>query len=288
MDTATGLTVLGTAVGSAKLVGKLLGPTADYIGMGLKEWTSKRVKNIATIFNVAAKRLGTAVDEPGQVPPKVLRNVLEEGSFCDDELSAEYYGGVLASSRSTISRDDRGSCFLSIVTRLSTYQLRAHYVFYKTYIDLYCPPDFNLYDGLQRNRKGVLMPFEVFHPAMQMNEKEIETDVSTHVLNGLARESLLARHWAIGHDDYLTRWMTESVSGCGVIYAASIVGLELYMWAMGMGQKAIGQFMNSVDDRPAIPGIEISAGSRRIEITGPNNGLERTGDPRTDPQSARP
>ena len=31
MDPGTGLTILGSAIGGAKLVEKLLGPTADYI-----------------------------------------------------------------------------------------------------------------------------------------------------------------------------------------------------------------------------------------------------------------
>lgn len=48
MKPGTGLTILGTAVGSAKLVEKLLGPTADYLGEGLRQWTEKRVENVLT------------------------------------------------------------------------------------------------------------------------------------------------------------------------------------------------------------------------------------------------
>jgi hypothetical protein len=50
MEPATGLTILGTAVGSAKVIEKMLGPTADYLGTGLKDWTEKAGRNVGRIF----------------------------------------------------------------------------------------------------------------------------------------------------------------------------------------------------------------------------------------------
>lgn len=94
MDAGTGLTVLGSAIGSAKLLEKMLGPTADYIGEGVKSWTEKRVANVQRIFNIAARRLGTKIESDGAVPPRVLKGILDEGSFCDDpqrqNISAVY------------------------------------------------------------------------------------------------------------------------------------------------------------------------------------------------------
>src|SRR6266404_2227164 len=130
MDANTGLTILGTAIGSKTVVEKLLGPTAEYIGVGLKNWTEKRVNNLARIFENAQKRLGGNLNDPGSVPPRVLKEILAEGSFCDDELSAEYFGGVLASSRSEIPRDDRGAAFARLVSRLTSYQIRTHFLLY--------------------------------------------------------------------------------------------------------------------------------------------------------------
>ena len=118
MDPATGLTILGSAVGGAKLVEKLLGPTADYVGTGLKNWAEKRVTNASRIFEKAAEKLGSRIDEPGAVPPRVLKEILDEGLYCDDELTAEYFGGVLASSRSSISRDDRAASYLKLTSSL--------------------------------------------------------------------------------------------------------------------------------------------------------------------------
>ena len=62
MDPATGLTILGTAVGSAKLLEKFLGPTAEYLGDGLKSWTEKRVNNTKRIFHRATALIGDRIE----------------------------------------------------------------------------------------------------------------------------------------------------------------------------------------------------------------------------------
>ncbi len=111
IEIGAGLGILGGSIASKELILKILGPTADYIGDGLRSWTEKRVENVKNIFDIAGEKLGNKIEEPGSVAPKVLRLVLNEGSFCDDELTKEYFGGVLASSRTPLARDDRGSIF---------------------------------------------------------------------------------------------------------------------------------------------------------------------------------
>src|SRR3990167_4792547 len=102
MDVGTGLALFG----SAKFIEKLLGPTADYLGEGIKDWAKKQKENVGNIFLNAQKKLGDKIETEGMVSPKVLKGILNEGSFCEDFLAVEYFGGVLASSRSGISRDD--------------------------------------------------------------------------------------------------------------------------------------------------------------------------------------
>ena len=80
-------------------IAKLLGPTADYLGEGLRDLTQRRVESIGRIFSNASKRLGSRLDKPGQVPPRILKTVINEGSYCEDPVALEYFGGVLASSR---------------------------------------------------------------------------------------------------------------------------------------------------------------------------------------------
>ena len=102
IDPGTGLTILGSAIGGAKVVEKILGPTSEYIGEQIKEWTVKKVTNTANIFKNAEKKLGDKINENGKVPPKILKSILEDGAWCEEELQVEYFGGVLASSRTGI------------------------------------------------------------------------------------------------------------------------------------------------------------------------------------------
>ena len=64
MDAGSGLAILGSTIGGAKIIEKLLGPTAEYLGEGLKSWTSKRVQNVGRIFKNAQTKLGERIDAP--------------------------------------------------------------------------------------------------------------------------------------------------------------------------------------------------------------------------------
>lgn len=105
--TAVGAGAIAAYLGKDGLA-KLLGPTADYLGGELQAYTQRRMENVGRIFSRAESKLGDKLERPGQVPPKVLKTIINDGSYADDELAVEYFGGVLASSRTEIGRDDRG------------------------------------------------------------------------------------------------------------------------------------------------------------------------------------
>ena len=77
------LTTVGLGAVAAYLsrdgIQRLLGPTADYLGQGLRDFTQKRVQTIGEIFQKAESKLGAKLDTPGEVSPKVLKAVLDDG-----------------------------------------------------------------------------------------------------------------------------------------------------------------------------------------------------------------
>ena len=114
------LTTLGTGLvvlGSKDILTKMLGPSAEYIGEVTKGLVEKCNINLDNIFSKAKRRLGNKIEDPGIVNPRVLKHVLDEGRFCEDELTAEYYGGLLASSRTKEGRDDRASRSLNVLKK---------------------------------------------------------------------------------------------------------------------------------------------------------------------------
>jgi hypothetical protein len=175
------LEVIGGAIVSAKVVEKLLGPTADYIGNGIHEFAKKRVETVQKVFKKGAQKLGDRIDTSGVVPPRILAGVLNEGSYRDDDLSCEYYGGVLASSRTEIPRDDRAAVLLSLVSRLSTYQLRAHYTVYRVFYELFSGSNLLVTDGRNLSKFRTFIPETTFSVAMELGSGEEPNAVLGHV-----------------------------------------------------------------------------------------------------------
>jgi hypothetical protein len=245
IDPGTGLTILGSAIGGAKVVEKILGPTADYVGNQLKEWTEKKVNNTSNIFKNAEKKLGAKIEQEGSVPPKVLKGILEEGSWCEEELQVEYFGGVLASSRSGVSRDDRGAYFVSLITRLSTYQLRTHYLIYQAVKNHFDGQDMNVGNNTDRSKMELYIPYDTYAKAMDFTTEEIGNFhvLMQHSIWGLDKESLIAT-FQYGSADYL-KGKYKNVEGSGIIVQPSNLGIELFMWAYGYGQLPVNAFFQS-------------------------------------------
>src|SRR6185295_7148801 len=106
------------------LLHRVLGPPADALGETLARWVDFRTANVGRVLDAADRKLGNRGDGPGQVSPRVASQVLEEGSYCDEDVMVEYLGGVLASARTDVGRDDRGTRWVRIVTGLSSYEIR--------------------------------------------------------------------------------------------------------------------------------------------------------------------
>lgn len=244
METGTGLTFLGAAVGSAKLLEKILGPTADYLGGEIRSYAEKGTRNLGRIFSHAVTTLGGKIEEPGQVPPKVLKEILQEGYFCEDELSAQYFGGVLASSRSGVTRDDRGASFVGLIGRLSAYQIRTHFIFYSVFRNMCSGRSENLGVRQERDKFSLFVPFAVFDGAMDFQDGEIRNVLVPHVMNGLTREALIAEEWVTGPANRLKREVPGiEIQTDGIIFGPSAVGIELCLWAHGLGSVPSREFL---------------------------------------------
>lgn len=253
MELGSGLAVLGSALGSAKLVEKMLGPTAEYIGAGLKNWTEHRVNNVANIFAKAKAKLGDRIDEPGAISPRVLKGVLDEGSFCDDPLMAEYFGGVLASSRSRVNRDDRGVTWASVVARLSAYQVRSHFLVYRTIYDRFAGQNFQ-FNIEDRKKLSILLPFSTYCKSMDFAKDETAQlgTLLNHAFFGLSKEKLI-EPFIYGNAEKLKKHVSEDFNPPdegGIWVTPSVLGVELFLWAHGQGNLPISALLHLELARP--------------------------------------
>ena len=250
-----------TTVGLAALVAylskdgvaKILGPTAEYLGGQLKEFTQKRIENVGKIFANAEKKLGDKLDRSGQVPPKVLKTIINEGSYSDDTIATEYFGGVLASSRTEVGRDDRGSRLAKMIDNLSAYQIRSHCLIYSTISVLFSNSGhrFNLYED--RKKMQLFLPIQDYFEAMQFTQQEWnDSQILTHIFFGLGADELIDdAHF--GNQDFLKKMYSGIPSG-GILCIPSAPGAELFLWAFGHGDKKLN-FLLTTDFSPEIEGI---------------------------------
>ena len=245
MDVGTGLAAFGVAAGSAKVIEKILGPTSDYIGDNVRGWAERRIANVNNIFQKAEEKLGDKIEEEGTVPPKVLKEIFDEGSFCDDELGQEYFGGVLASSRTSVSRDDRGAVYAALVGRMTTYQIRAHYIFYHATKQIYNGLPISIATPSHRDQLEVFIPFEAFLNSMGfvLEETPIVSPILTHIFFGLVKDELLGNNFSYGQDDFIKSKFSNA-PGSGFLFQPSVLGVELFHWAYGMGNIDVRRFFD--------------------------------------------
>lgn len=105
---------------------KLLGPTLDEMGTDLQLLYKIGKDKII----VAALRKLLSPEDNYEANLRVTRDVFWNGSFTDESICAEYFGGILASSRSIDGKDDRGIYYADIIKSLSSQQLLFHYTIY--------------------------------------------------------------------------------------------------------------------------------------------------------------
>lgn len=227
MAIETGLIALGAAIGGKELIVKLFGPLADDYGDELAKFSRRRISNLNNIFAKTKIKLKDNIDANGSIPPIVFKEIIDKGSLYEEEIFAEYYSGILASSRTPDGRDDRGKTFSQVVNRLSRYQLRAHYIFYTLFK--------NKYNGvadctLLSNMESMVIEISNNDLAISLDlnsheQKQFNTIIS-HIMGGLQREFLINQYWSV---------LDAKNSGWVCKVCPEVNGYELYLWAQGKG-----------------------------------------------------
>lgn len=163
---------------------KLLGPALTEIGEDLKKVYAKGRDKLVS----AAVRKIDNPEDGRQANLRVTRDVLWNGAFTEDEVCAEYFGGILAASRSDDGKDDSTIQFVDVIKSLSAKQLRLHYTIYHSLNSVFVSAGapVNVAQGTELNVKNI------WFSALELTQRlglRIETD-----LNILHRQGLLTEY----------------------------------------------------------------------------------------------
>lgn len=252
-STGVGLATLAVAYLGKDGVNKLLGPTAAYFGDGLRNLVEKRISNLCMIFELASKRLGSKLDEPGEIPPRLVKEVIDSGTFSEDTTMLEYYAGVLASSRTATGSDDRGVRIARTVSNLSSYQVRAHYVLYSALAAVHkgqglFPTKIN-----DRKKLQTYLPLGTFIECMGLSGADGDhgREIVSHALHGLKNEGLID-NWLAGRNQILTKRFKDMPVKDGLVFRPSLFGFEVFWWCLGFGQNSIENFLSEEIEFPIV------------------------------------
>lgn len=156
---------------------------------------------------------------PLDVTDRVAFKVLNEAAFNDDELVADYLGGVLAASTAS---DDRGASVVGMIGRLSASELRLHYVIYRALAQL-IPAGINLHSSDDARQATVRIPQADLVAAIGQQGMA----VLGSSMYSLMREGLIDDVWEFGPTGKEgTNWRLQ--------VTPSGVGAELFLWGHGV------------------------------------------------------
>jgi hypothetical protein len=100
----------------------------------------------------------------------------------------------------------------------------------------------NIGDSKDRTKMELFIPFTTFILAMDFTEDEIRNfqNLMSHSVWGLNKEDLIDQ-FQYGPVEYIQKRYKE-VKEPGIILQPTTMGVELFMWAYGLGQKQNNEF----------------------------------------------
>lgn len=223
----------------AQLLTRVLGPTADVIGQTLGRVAEIRLANIGRIVENADKKLGDRANGPGSVPLRVIGAIVEDGSYSDDRIFGEYLGGVLASAKTKDGRDDRAARWVKVITSLSAYDVRLHYLLYTAARELYVNRGATIIqwgNETTYSELTVILDHSQVLQAMEFSESE-DYDIVNDALFVLNNEGLVSNFMYGQKQQVNLRIHKECPYWTAVYFTPTTLGVQLCMWAQGRGSE---------------------------------------------------
>lgn len=235
------------AKAASNLLTRLIGPSVDVIGAN---WADKlREKNMQRLLDKTEKRAKAREDagqDPGFANPRVASQVFESAQYADGEVVAEYLSGVLASSRNPEGTNDAGVAWSTVVSRLSSDQLKLHYAIYASARPVVIAKGFA--KANEAHNLELVLQLDALLLAAQLLPIEHMADA----IDGLMREGLIGDGYRYGSTEHVFAQKSAGNPEIAARYphsnglqlSLSIHGMRLFVWGNGAGNAGIEAYID--------------------------------------------
>lgn len=203
------------------VIATLGGEAVKTLAVPLEAWRQHQTSRIvARLDRVRAAAEHAAADRPLQPSDRTAFKAFAEAAVTENELMADYLGGVIAASGPD---DDSGVPMVALLGRMSALQLRFHYLIYRSARELWPPgAAINLYS--QKANPVVEFPRAALIQGTGVIDIGLET---ASTLYALTREGLIADHWTYGPP------AGDDSADFSAVVQTSALGAEVYLWGHG-------------------------------------------------------
>ncbi|GGY12799.1 hypothetical protein GJV26_00210 [Massilia dura] len=175
--------VITSAIAAGGYVGtQLFGSALATMGEDINKLYAKGRDKLV---DVATKKINNP-DDGKKVNLRAARDVLWNGAITEDEVCAEYFGGMLAASRSPEGKDDGVLNYVDTIKSMSSRQLELHYVIYKTWQNILLKSKAKINAGLSED----VNKYNIFLIGGELKARNLDYDRDLTVLH---RQGLVNR-----------------------------------------------------------------------------------------------
>lgn len=242
-------------LGGTQLIVKFLGPAAEYLGNELKEWSEKRLRNLNSIFVKAINQTELSENDDRKISPRVLKEVISEGSVQEDNIAQEYYAGILASARTNIERDDRAAITMKLISQLTTYQILGHYITYHAVRKVYAGEDYSFTRKKDRDKMHTFIDWNDFYEMIGFNQFENPEILIPHIFFGLRKYELI-EDFSYGNKKGV-KTEPDGNHRPGIIVIPSAIGAELFLSVYNKPNLRTSDLLSSTYEFKEMEGINI-------------------------------
>jgi len=132
------------------------------------------------IVDVATKKVENP-DDGKKVNLRAARDVLWNGAITEDEVCAEYFGGMLAAARSEDGKDDGVVHYVDTVKAMSARQLELHYVIYRAWQTLLNQAG----KPINVAQSSDVQSWHIFMNGLELSGRQLHYDLDLTVLHRL-------------------------------------------------------------------------------------------------------